>query len=72
MKRFKELKKMMRDGDKEFIATQLKISASLVRMVVNDKRTDHYRILDAFNILINCREQYTKKAIAEIRSLKAK
>jgi hypothetical protein len=70
MKTFKQLKKLMRDGDKEFIANQLKISASLVRMVVNENRTDHYGILEAFTILVSMREGYTKKIITEIARLR--
>ena len=70
MKSFKALKKLMRSGDKEFIAEQLQISGSLVRMVVNGNRSDHYGILESFNVLIELREEYYSKVAARIAKIK--
>ncbi len=72
MKSFKALKKLMRSGDKEFIAEQLQISGSLVRMVVNGNRTDHYGILESFNVLIELREAYYAQVALRIARIKKK
>jgi predicted transcriptional regulator len=61
MKSFEQIRKEVRQGDRQLIADALGISKSLVSMVLNYERTDRHNIQLAFNILLKQREDLKKQ-----------